>query len=125
MARGPLSTETKLKRALEAAAAAFGADVITQVEPSAENATELAREAESVLLYFKVRGEGFKQKECLKCGLVFAYSWHIDGISYCSLDCCKKALKEIGLDWDPTRPQHLRWGQFAPAIVPPNALSML
>lgn len=125
MPRGPLSEKTKQERLIAAAAELFGTAVVENIEEVVETPEDKIREAQSVLNYFESRGKGFKQRECEQCGLVFAYSYHIDGVVNCSISCMAAKLKSIGLHWDPRRDVSRRWGRFVPAIVPPSALKEL
>jgi predicted nucleic-acid-binding Zn-ribbon protein len=111
-----------LERALAKAAEFLG----KPIELPAENKEDLIREAQSVINYFDVKGEQFKHIECRQCGYLFAYSYHYDGVKYCSIPCIKRALKERGLTWDPSVPVEQRYGPVAvPAVVPPSALKTL
>lgn len=100
---------------------------------------EAALEAQSVLNYFEwrrrlVREKGetdrvwearqrvWQYKECKGCKEQFAYSYHYDGVAYCSLDCLQVALKEIGLSVTYGQPLMKRWGLRYPGIVPSSAL---
>jgi hypothetical protein len=111
-----------LERALAKAAEFLG----KPIEVPNESLEELMREAQSVINYFEMKGEQFKHIECRQCGYLFAYSYHYDGVKYCSISCIKRALKERGLDWDPSVPVEQRYGPVAvPAVVPPSALKTL
>lgn len=131
MARGPLSKETKQKRALDLASEMlkmFGKTpeaIEEAVQLPLESQDDLMREAQSVLNYFEARGDGFKQIICKQCGELFAYSWNVDGVKYCSIPCMDKALKAIGLKWTPGRDVRERWGSYVPAVVPPRALQAM
>lgn len=116
-----LSKEEQIEKALAAASAFMG----REIELPVETKDDLIREAQSVINYFECKGEGFTEKICKTCKLQFKYSHPTGGISYCSIDCARVALKEIGLDWDPSRPIHLRWGRFVPAVIPPKALILV
>ena len=127
MPRGPLTQETKVARALakvNAILAEAGEELI-EIPEQDETTEDHMREAQSVLNYFEVRGDSFKQIECRQCGLVFAYSYHFDGVKYCSVPCIKRALNAIGLSYNPKRDVGTRWDRFVPAIVPPDALKIL
>lgn len=99
-------------------------------------------EAQSVLNYYEWRkrpeqqhGEPkhlwekrlqvWKHKTCEGCKQPFAYSLHYDGVKYCSLDCLRMALHEMGLELTPYRPLNLRWGHRYPGIVPSSALAAI
>ncbi len=71
---------------------------------------------------FEKRQQVWKYKICEGCKGRFAYSYHYDGVQYCSLDCLKAGLKKIGVELTPYRPLNLRWGYRYPGIVPSTAL---
>lgn len=133
MGRGNLSESTHRQRKLDKAAEVLrmlgGSEeelkVIEEVEEPAETTLDKIREAESALIYFNTKGFKFKEKICKTCGKTFAYRWNVDSIGNCSIECCKEALRQIGLNWNPHRPQDQRWGQYLPAVVPPVALEIL
>lgn len=103
---------------------------------------EAALEAQSVLNYYEwrrrlIREKGetdrvwearnrvWQYKTCKGCNEKFAYSYHYDGVAYCSLDCLQVALKEIGLSVTYGQPLMKRWGLRYPGIVPSSALKSL
>lgn len=90
-----------------------------------ETTADLMREAQSVLNYFESRGETFYYKTCKTCKEQFAYAWNVSSIAYCGIFCMAIALQEIGIEWDNTKPPAERWGRYVPAVVPPEALSIL
>jgi hypothetical protein len=94
-------------------------------EEPIETKTDLIREIQSVVSYYYSRGQGFTEKPCKQCGLVFAYSWDHDSIAYCSIRCANQALQEIGLEWTLSKPPAERWGRTIPAVVPPQALALV
>ncbi len=127
MGRGKLSEETKKKRALETLkewAQTQGIE-LPEVKEPVEKASDLMREAQSVIYYYETRGSGFKEKECKHCGQIFAYLWNSDSINFCSLNCVAADLEKIGIKWDPAKPPAERWGKFVPAVVSPKALELL
>lgn len=100
---------------------------------------EAALEAQSVLNFYEwrrrlVREKGetdrvwearqrvWQYKICKGCEEQFAYSYHYDGVAYCSLDCLQVALKKIGLKVTYGQPLMKRWGLRYPGIVPSSAL---
>lgn len=123
MPRGPLTEESKLRRAEAKIAEVLGYTV--ELEPPDESTEDKIIEAESVILYFEARGKGFKKIKCRNCEQIFAYRYHIDGVKHCSIACTAKTLKKLGLKWDPSREVERRWGRFVPAVVPPSALQIL
>lgn len=74
---------------------------------------------------FEARQRQWKYKFCKGCEREFAYSYHYDGVSYCSLDCLQKGLQKIGLRLTYGRPLNLRWGLRYPGIVPSAALEAI
>lgn len=103
---------------------------------------EAALEAQSVLNYYEwrrrlirekgetdrvweARNKVWQYKTCKGCNEKFAYSYHYDGVAYCSLDCLQVALKEIGLAVTYGQPLMKRWGLRYPGIVPSSALKSL
>lgn len=111
-----------LKRALAKAAEFLG----QEIKLPDETTEELMREAQSVINYFDMKGEQFKHIECRQCGYLFAYSYHYDGVKYCSITCAKRALQARGLSWNPSVPVEERYGPVAvPAVVPASALKTL
>lgn len=96
------------------------------------NEESLILEADSVLLYYQLKGQGFKRQECKSCGLIFAYKYTTFGrVSLCSLECRKEELDKIGIQWNPYKLPEERWKNNGkshgplPAIVPPQALAIL
>lgn len=100
---------------------------------------EAALEAQSVLNYYEwrrrlvrdpketdrvweARQRVWQYKTCKGCEEQFAYSYHYDGVAYCSLDCLQVALKKIGLNVTYGQPLMKRWGLRYPGIVPSSAL---
>jgi hypothetical protein len=135
MGKGKLSQKVVRKRAVDKAAewlASIGAPVeqVTEVKEATldkapESRLDKLREAQSVILYFDTLGEGFKEKQCKNCKQMFAYKWELSNIAFCSVNCAAEDLRQIGIKWDPDKPQSQRWGHHAPAVVPPIALEIL
>lgn len=90
-----------------------------------ESIDDLMREAQSVLNYFAAAGDGFIEEICKTCGKTFVYCWNVKAVKYCSIPCMSEALKAIGLRWHPGRKPVDRWGQYIPAIVPPQVLELV
>lgn len=124
MGRGPEKPETKQAKALALAASFLGVDA-SEIEVPAESTEDKLSEVEAVIRWHETRGEGFIQKECRNCGLVFAYSWNRTAISICSVHCAKADLEKIGIKWNPHKTAGERWGRTAPLVVPPEALQIL
>lgn len=74
---------------------------------------------------FEARERVWRYKSCEGCKQRFAYSFHYDGVKFCSLDCLRIGLRKIGLDFSYARPLHLRWGFQYPGIVPSSALTAI
>lgn len=96
-----------------------------KIDVPIETIEDQVREAQAVIGYFQTRGEDYYEKTCKKCGRLFAYKWRYDGVAYCSVTCMKDVLAEIGIEWNPMKMPHERWGRTIPAIVPPEALAIL
>lgn len=90
-----------------------------------ETIDDQVREAQAVLKYFEDKGADFYEQDCKHCGRTYAYKWRYRGVAYCSLQCMKDALEDIGLEWSPGKLPHERWGQTIPVVVPPEALALL
>jgi hypothetical protein len=71
---------------------------------------------------WEARQKAWQYKTCKGCKERFAYSYHYDGVAYCSLDCLATGLKEIGLTVRYGQPLMYRWGISYPGIVPSSAL---
>jgi len=65
-----------------------------------------SREAEAVLAYVD-EPKKFKQRPCKNCESVFAADR--GNVAYCSDDCRKHALAQIGIIWDPDKDPRERW----------------
>lgn len=126
MGRGPESPATKAAKAAALAAQFLGKPVETlEINLPVETTDDKMAEAQAILNYFEVRGEGFRDKQCKQCGDWFAYRWNRDAIAYCSVYCGSKALEQIGLHWNPLKDLKERYGRTAPMVVPPAALEIL
>lgn len=113
--------ELKAQRALANLSELLG----TTIQAPLEDQEALMWQAQSVLNYFKSRGQGFKERPCKWCGCVFAYAYSFEGVGYCSIQCASRALQEIGIQWQPGKPLSERWGQYVPAVVPSQVLEIL
>lgn len=118
---------TKNEKALREMAEFLGVTIESlreQLPPENKLETEedLLKEAQSVVYYFRARGKGFIEKQCMSCGELFTYQHTYEGVQYCSIPCMDAALREIGLQWNPGKPARQRWGRYIPAVVPPQAL---
>jgi len=123
MSRGP--TDEKLKKlAAYEKAKQIAALLGTEVEIPVETFEDKLLEANAVLTYYFNKGQGFKDRECRNCGLVFAYSWNHDSINYCSVQCIQKHLASIGIEWDPMRSWGDRYRNLhydsRPAVISPQ-----
>lgn len=65
-----------------------------------------SREAEAVLAYVD-EPKKFTQRPCKWCESVFAADR--GSVAYCSDDCRKHALAELGIVWDPNKDPRERW----------------
>lgn len=83
---------------------------------------KLVRDSKEPDHIWEARKRVWQYKTCESCQELFAYSYHYDGVKYCSLDCLSVALKKIGLQVKYGRPLNLRWGLKYPGIVPSSAL---
>src|SRR5882672_7346464 len=122
--------DKKRARALEkfmALAKARGQGIVTPelLKSEIETGEEISASMEAVLAYQAREGVGFKRKACTFCTSVFATDYN--HVGYCSDRCRIKALREIGIDFDPTRQYSERWRQFGgiPLVIPPAALLLL
>jgi hypothetical protein len=122
MARGQIDQQTELQRALAKAQEALG----VVIDYPLESDSDMMREGQSVLNYYStVNSTDWKDKQCKYCGKMFKYCWNSDAIAYCGIVCMKDALKQIGIDWDPSKAPAERWGKYIPAVVPPGAIEIL
>lgn len=138
-----ISTKIKAQRAEDKLAAFLASRKNTTVEEvkkevvttgdisSIHTEESLILEADSALIYFSLKGEGFTRQECRNCGRTFAYKYTTFGkVSLCSLECRKAELEKLGIKWNPYKTPEERWAtEFKegplPAIVPPDALAAL
>jgi hypothetical protein len=74
---------------------------------------------------FARRQKMWQYKDCKECDGRFAYSYHYDGVKFCSLDCLKSNLAKMGITYHPNRPPEQRWGFTRPGIVPSSALAAI
>ena len=95
------------------------------VEMPLESITDKILAAQAVISYYDTRGRDFHHSTCGECGLVFAYAYPVHTVKYCSVPCIAKALERRGLRWNPERSLADRYGIYAPAVVPPQALKLL
>ena len=86
---------------------------------------KLVRQPKETDKQWEARFRVWQYKDCKGCKQRFAYSYNYDGVEYCSLDCLRDGLKEIGIIFTPGRPLNLRWGYKYPGIVPSSALQGL
>lgn len=92
-----------------------------------ETQDDQMRQGQAVLDYWESLNPNIHwiEKTCKQCNQVFKYKWNSTAIAYCSVICMSESLEAIGLKWDPTKPPSERWGRIVPAVVPPEALSIL
>lgn len=124
----PPRRKTALQRQAEKLAA-MGIDLsgITlpdEPEPL-ETDEEIVIEAQGVLLYFDLKGEGFVRQVCPECDREFAYtySFTMPGM-LCSNRCRKVRLERLGIPWNPERTLEKRFEsrRELPVVLPPEAL---
>lgn len=127
MGRRPQTKAEQQAAALKKAADLFSVKLDTSSLPNlgVETTDDLMREAASVLDYHESMGDGFNQKTCKTCKQTFYYKWNSKAISYCSINCMRKALEAIGIAWDPNKLPEERWGPYIPSIVPPAAAALV
>jgi hypothetical protein len=82
----------------------------------------LVRDPKETDRVWEARQRVWQYKTCKGCEETFAYSYHYDGVAYCSLDCLQVALKKVGLQVTYGQPLMKRWGLRYPGIVPSSAL---
>lgn len=145
MTSGVLSPEVRRQRRLAKMAAFFqeadevlGEETSVTVEQLDEisrkkgSPDELILEAEAVLLYYQLKGQGFTKQVCPTCNRQFAHKYWIKGGKLnCSNECRAAALDAIGIKWNPLKTVEERWGLKdgnkgrLPLIVPPVALPLI
>lgn len=96
-----------------------------EVEMPLESITDKILVAQAVISYYDTRGRDFHHAMCGECGLRFAYAYPVHTVKYCSIPCIAKSLEARGLRWNPERTLAERYGRYAPAVVPPQALSLM
>lgn len=64
----------------------------------------------------------YTDKMCRECGQIFATN-RPQHVSLCSVDCMKKSLEAIGIDWDPLRSLESRYRRMRmlPELTVPSA----
>jgi len=88
-------------------------------------------EAEAVILYFDLKGAGFRHQICPVCGNEFAYKYVVEMAKmHCSNRCRRDALERRGMSWHPGKPLETRWAKgaakgYLPLIVPAEALQAI
>ena len=79
-----------------------------------------SREAEAVL----ANRDAWYSKSCKGCSRRFETDFR--QCAFCSDRCRKIALREQGINWDPTKTQAERWAPYeVPMIVGPDALQAI
>jgi hypothetical protein len=100
----------------------FGLQEFIPTEPTPDIKQEqetTSRDAEAVMAYVH-KPDTFKRVACKWCESVFAVDRA--NVAYCRDECRKKALAEIGIVWDPRKPQEERWDYREPLTVRSEAL---
>jgi hypothetical protein len=80
-----------------------------------------SRDAEAVIAF--LRGEVGRAQYCKNCEGLFFTSYGC--VAYCSDACRKEVLHKMGIDWDPMKPLHQRWGNKIPLVIPEETLHQL
>lgn len=106
----------------ERLAALFGLELPEAPAPPTPDDEMASRSADATLIYFETP-EYFREVECKRCGHKFAVN--MASVAYCSDDCRKKSLADIGIEWDSSKPPAMRWGRHIPLVVPPQALALV
>ena len=100
--------------------------------PPPLNATDKVKQSDALLeanavLHYIWNPEQYSEKWCKQCGKLFATNRPAH-VSICSVECMKKAIQEIGLDWDPLvelESRYKRMKRLPDMIVPPVILEHL
>jgi ferredoxin len=66
-------------------------------------------------LKFHNEKKAFESKTCKTCGRQFFADYAF--VSQCSNACRKKALRDIGIEWDENRPYEERWLPARPPLI--------
>lgn len=74
---------------------------------------------------FDRRAREWRIRVCRGCEEEFAYAFHYDGVSHCSLNCLEKSLERIGIKFSRHHDLQRRWGSKHPAIVPATSFAAL
>lgn len=114
-------------------ARALGIDLSDIDLPTTPTDTEEDKvlEAEAVILYFDIKGVGFRHQICPVCGNEFAYKYKVEMSKMrCSNRCRRKELESRNIPWSPGKPLETRWAKgaskgYLPLIVPPEALQAI
>lgn len=93
---------------------------IPQQKPGESKPKYVARCAE----YERAFNE-WRFRECKGCKETFAYAYHYEGVSYCSLECLDAELRKIGVAVTPGKDPATRWGNQHPAVVNSETLRVL
>ena len=100
----------------------FGLALPEAPKPPTPDDEAASRAADATLVYFQTP-EFFREVDCKRCGHKFAVN--MASVAYCSDDCRKHSLADIGIEWDPTKKPQERWGRHVPLVVPPQALELV
>lgn len=79
-------------------------------------------EAEGLLLFLE-KPARFAFKPCKRCNEMFGTNYR--SVAYCSDNCRKRSLAEIGIRWDPSKSPEERWSGEPPIILPPSVVKFL
>ena len=89
----------------------------------AENGERVFREAETVMrsLYYP---RSSSDRKCKACGRVFLSNYVY--YKHCSPECLQQSLREMGLEWDPTKSESERFGMCEPpGVIKPETRVVL
>lgn len=95
------------------------------IEMPLESIADKILQAQAAISYYDTKARDFYKRLCDECHLEFAYAYPVHTVRYCSIPCISRALEKRGLRWNPERSLEQRYGRFAPATVPPQALALM
>lgn len=120
--------QKKVERAvkgLEAMLAKLGVDQAV-IEEAAKTVPvtphDLSMHAEAVLLSLQ-QPSHFMMKKCKYCQEEFGTNYR--SVGYCSDAHRAKALRQMGIEWNPHKTAEERWGGEPPLVIPPEAYRKL
>ena len=82
----------------------------------------IRHEADSLIEYIETPHH-FREKKCKQCSRHFATNY--GAVAMCSDKCRIEWLRNIGIEWNPSKSQKERWAPAEiPLTVPPEALAL-